>query len=573
MKFFPLRGRKIVLALALFALACVWGHSAVRGIQDKQVVAKMTGKMKTVCVGRFLIDLPGEAVFSRGQTFVQGFNVAGFAESRDDFSARLATREAQINGGLNQLGRKNMESVTNVERDGFVGKIFVFGRQSDYLMEGANRVVFENVAVEGYVNAQGTSFSFIADAYDPSRTRNLNRLISQLRVTGPDDIPATPGFCFGAGMLVDPLEASQRESLSLFASIPGHPDLAIAFTSMAGLKAGLGLLERNARTVAREPFWMRTAFTTLRQGKRAVHGLTGEELVMRVTELNFSTVFGLDWEMGGTPNDVMAPFLHLELETGRNPHAGGKPLPSSLAEPALLALWDKIVGSIRARPAVAVKAVQDRVASAPLGSFATAGATCPETGWWLCGDGGAGLTVMGGQRQYLRRGQRMPQALLLPTQTVWEKMRGVQPSFESGTPTAWKLVDKRVGKRQDAGALLEHAMPAEGAGNQAEALDDGTEPGACAKTGSVCQASGWWRCEDTGALDGTRWFAQGSVLPAATFRVPAGLFGKANSAPGLIRRRSSWQLVRQAARPDSGMGAGSAAGPGDTGGRDPGATA
>src|SRR5205085_1908499 len=105
-------------------------------------------------------------------------------------------------------------------------------------------------------------------------------------------------------------------SLTMFASVPGHPDLAIAFTSMAGLKTGPGLLERNARSAAREPFWMRTAFTTLRQGKRTVHGLGGEELVMRVTELNFSTVFGLDWEMPGTEADVLAPFLHLELETG-----------------------------------------------------------------------------------------------------------------------------------------------------------------------------------------------------------------------------------------------------------------
>jgi hypothetical protein len=45
------------------------------------------------------------------------------------------------------------------------------------------------------------------------------------------------------------------------------------------------------------------------------------------------------------------------------------------------------------------------------------------------------------------------------------------------------------------------------------------------------------------SLDGTRWFAQGSLLPAATFQVPAGVFAK-SSGPDLIQRRTGWQLMR-----------------------------
>jgi hypothetical protein len=65
------------------------------------------------------------------------------------------------------------------------------------------------------------------------------------------------------------------------------------------------------------------------------------------------------------------------------------------------------------------------------------------------------------------------------------------------------------------------------------------------RTGDPCPASGWWRCDDSHALDGTRWFAQGSLLPAATFRVSPTVFGK-RSAPDLIQRRSMWHLVRHA---------------------------
>jgi hypothetical protein len=547
MKVFPFRGRKLFLALALFTLVCIWGNSAVRGIKDRQVVAQMTGKMKTVCVGRFLIDLPDEATFSRGQMFVQGFNLAGFPETQAEFDGRLAGREAEINAVKNQLGRKNMESVTEINQNGFTGKIFIFGRQSDYLMELGKRVVFENVAVEGYVHSQGTSFNFIADAYDPEKTRNLNRLISQLRVTLPSEIPSAPGFCFGPGMLLDPLTAGQRESLTLFAALPGHPDVAIAFTTMAGMKPSPGLLERNARSTAREPFWMRAAFTTLREGRRLIHGLSGEELVMRVTELNFSTVFGLDWEMAGSEHDVLAPFVHLEMETGRNPHSGGKPVPSSFAETALLGLWDKIAGSVRLRPIAPVKTAEEKRAGTPLGAYAMAGDTCPESGWWRCNDGGSGVGVLGGQQQYLQKGQRMPQALLLPPASLWDKLRGVQPSYEANVPTAWKLADKRARRRIDPGVPL--AQAAVSAGTAGVPASAAVAVGTYIRTGEPCTASGWWRCEEASALDGTRWFALGSLLPVATFKVPAGSFGKASARPAVIQRRSKWQFVRSAQEP------------------------
>jgi hypothetical protein len=353
-------------------------------------------------------------------------------------------------------------------------------------------------------------------------------------------------------MFIDPLTADQGEGTTIFASVPGHPDLAMAFSTMAGTKPGPGLIERSARAAAREPFWVRAAFKTLREGKRTINGLHGEELAVKVTELNFSTVYGLDWEMAGKENDVTAPFLHLEMETGRNPSAGGKPVQSSLAQGAVLELWDKISSTIRARPSAPAKVAGTDPSAAPLGSFATAGETCPQSGWWQCNEGGNGVDVLGGQRQYLRQGQRMPQALLLPPQSVWEKMRGIQRSFESNVPTAWKLVDKRAGERGDSPLLAQATMP-----GHADALSGAVPPGpevhagAYAKTGEPCPASGWWRCEESQALDGTRWFARGSLLPAATFKVPASAFGRGSGVPAVIQRRSSWKLVRLALSPQA----------------------
>jgi hypothetical protein len=65
-------------------------------------------------------------------------------------------------------------------------------------------------------------------------------------------------------------------------------------------------------------------------------------------------------------------------------------------------------------------------------------------------------------------------------------------------------------------------------------------------TGSACPASGWWRCEEPRALDGTRWFAQGSRLPAATFAIPPGVFGTATGKMKAVHRQGTWQLMRLA---------------------------
>jgi len=162
----------------------------------------------------------------------------------------------------------------------------------------------------------------------------------------------------------------------------------------------------------------------------------------------------------------------------------------------------------------------------------------------------------------------MPQALLLPQPTVWQRVRGLQPSYESRSPTRWRLADKRHRPRAPvhaapAAAMTGLAAPARvpdlapldasvlGPG-LATGLEHGVTSGVTPETdlmphrdaliGSVapssapCPASGWWRCDDSDALDGTRWFAAGSLLPRASFAQR-------------VRRHSSWTLVRLASQP------------------------
>jgi len=162
--------------------------------------------------------------------------------------------------------------------------------------------------------------------------------------------------------------------------------------------------------------------------------------------------------------------------------------------------------------------------------------------------------VLGGQHQFMVKGQRMPQALLLPTPTLWERIQGVQSSYETRLPTAWTLTDRRSKARVAAGVQLAPAggQPGwMGLGVGAEATI-----GSFAATGTPCPASGWWRCHDDEAYDGTRWFAKSELLPAATFGAAPRRFKLGSRQPEVFQRRSTWQLVRRVDAPTAGAAEG-----------------
>jgi hypothetical protein len=485
-----------------------------------------------------------------------GLWVAAIPESEEAFLQRVTTREAEINSQPNELGKKNMEKVEPVSVHGLSGKIFTFGRTSVRGLENEKTVYYVNVALEGYVHAKDTTFTFKTEAIDPDKTNILNQLIEQLRVVAPNEIPSAPGFCFGRGMFIDPVPASWTEGVTLFAGFPAHPDLAMAFSTRAGLGKDPndpGLLARDARSDSELSLDQRARLSKLRVGHRTINGIAGEEVLQRAMELNFIHVYGFDWETFGTKDDVFAPEMHLELSTGHSVHAGSKPVSSYLNEEALVEVWDKISSSIRVRPtSPGGLQTTDQAPQGPRpGDAAAAGELCPETGWWRCAEGGDGVRVAGGRRQFLRKGQRMPQALLLPAQTAWDRLRGIQPSHQNATPTTWTLVDRRSKARGGPDVRLAPPIAPAGASAQPGA-DSGGAPaqaGNLAKTGAPCPASGWWQCHDADALDGTRWFAKGDLLPPATFRLARPQFFAASRDEMVFQRRSAWRLVREAPEP------------------------
>ena len=518
----------------------------------------MTEETKPVCIGRFQINVPAQATVILSHEMIDGFDIGTTEESEAAFRTRIAAREADIQRrGPAVDGSGGMVAASDLQVPGMIGRAFVFGRNRGYLMKGEQRIDDEFVSVEAHAHKGGMSFSLSMKVADEAEVKVAQALFSRLRLRDEDEMPTLSGFCIGRAIFAEPLPPHRTEHIAMHLGLQSHPDLAIAFVSMPGGGTDPGLLARSADTDAAESAAERLRVTKLRAGQRDINGMPGEELLERFRELNFATTYGFMWETRGVDGDPTQPFLSLELQAGISPEPGGKPADASLHEDAVIALWDAIASSIRQRPN-GPQPPADPPADSPdqppgpkLGTTANACDVCPQSGWWQCREGGPGIDVHGGQVQYMRQGERMPQALLLPRQTLWQKVRRIQPSVESPRLTAWTLVDKRMRPRVvSVVALAQAGAPAAGA--EPGGAEPRDEPrgavGSYVRTGETCPASGWWRCEEIHALDGTRWFARGSVLPVATFQVPPGVFAKADG-PEVIQRRSLWQLVRQVEAP------------------------
>jgi hypothetical protein len=510
----------------------------------------MTEKMKTICVGRYLVDVPSQAEVSLSGEMVAGFTIETVEENEDAFRKRMVAREAEITARGTSTDPElpgGLVEARDLRTVGMIGRTFVYGRVRTYGFEEGRRVNVEWVSVESHAHLDNLSFTLSMKYASEAKARLAEELLARVRLRGVDEIPPVPGFCIWRGIFTEPLPEHKTEHIELHLGLPGHPDMGLAFSSMPGDSKSQGLLARVADTDAESTADEMLRVSKLRSGQRAINGIDGEEVLERVRELNFTTGYSFMWEARGVKDDPLQAYLLLNMETGTNPRSGGKPVDSSLHEDAVLALWDSISSSIRLR-----KTDSPPPADPPpeppgpkLGALATAGEVCPQSGWWKCREGGPGVDVQGGSVQWIRKGDRMPQALLLPRQTLWQKLRGLQPSIEPSQPTTWKLVDKRLRPRTPTLVALAPPGPVSAAMDTAAGGGQAVAVVTNVRTGEVCPASGWWRCGETHALDGTRWFPRGSTLPAATFQVPVGVFGR-SAGPEVIQRRSTWQLMRQA---------------------------
>lgn len=354
--------RRVAIACGMIAIAAIVTTLSVAQVRDKRPpprnelqLSPMTEKMKTVCVGRFLIDMPEQAQVELARVRVDGFNIVVFDETPEEFRRRVDDREAQIRAKPDRLGgTKNLESVSEVKTmNGMAGKMFVHSRT---VTEGTaanglelERYRYEGIAVEALVHASGISIDLAAEDYFPDQINNVSKLVEKLVPNPRNEKITESGFCIDRAYLRDPLTADQGEEIMMFARLPKHPDIQFMLILSAGGKpAEDGLLKRSAAAQARLSLADRMRTSTLRAAPRAIGGISGEEVVKGAVEENDAHVYSFSWEVNGTADKVFSPRVVFKMNTGMGERG---PVMTSMSEGTAIGLWDKISSSIRLRRA------------------------------------------------------------------------------------------------------------------------------------------------------------------------------------------------------------------------------
>lgn len=416
-----------------------WGIFSWRGNQHTTVTDKMTSKMTTICVGRFLIDIPEGSNIQFSSARIAGVDINAWANSSEkQLQAKIDEKLQELEGQTNEYHLPSLEKNVIADAINFKATILYHGREKPLVKISYGKKVNgieQGISIDAWGVHGDRAYRFIGKHLaSPRSENNVLNVVKRFESRNTAQIPEAPGFCIEDGIVHDPIAASENESVAMFASVKGYPDIAIRLdTSVNVDRLQDSLLVRDAQNSVKKA--NASNFKKLRMGARSINGLEGEEVLNKVKEHNGTSAHYFMWASMGKMHDVLSPKLTLELETGVG--RPGEQINSSLSDEAVVELWDRVSSSIRLRPVSAAPKTSQAAppVAHPLGTLAATDRVCPQSGLWECNESGE---IHGGKQQFFRSGEIMPHAVLLGTSSILNRLRGEQPSHRIAT--VWKLL-------------------------------------------------------------------------------------------------------------------------------------
>lgn len=310
-------------------------------------------KSQTVCIGRFLIDVPEGAEVVYGPAEVP-FSLSISKEEGRSIGAVVSERLTEI-----EKEREYAEGRL-LNADAIIGRVMDGGISGQKIVFGVSEAsgVFYRIQsflpLGDYIFTQEIDSSGKREEYERN-VKRLNLMASLFRLRDKTEIPQAPGICVENGFFAEPHE-SIREYVTLGIRLVEYPDVhfSISTTNKKKLLASDALEpriqqgEENARSNGLGGWYSR--IKTLRRGDRALGKWKGFEILARLpAQEKEGESHEFKYLSQGEPMNPLLPLIELELRTGvqGNDVGGVKP---SLSDEEAVALWDRLTGSIRVRP-------------------------------------------------------------------------------------------------------------------------------------------------------------------------------------------------------------------------------
>lgn len=378
-------------------------------MQITPLIQSVFEKTKPVCFTRFLIDVPvtAKVVYGRMTVDIEILREAGMADKLDlHISEQILhdREENEIFRGDGDADKLSGIPIYDTRRG--IAQLVTIKAKNEYAVRtyrSLNNDIYEFVAndIRGHRQVQ-------------SELARQASLIMAMRSRAEDEIPYEEGICLdGAFIPASP----QYENIQVGIRFAEFPDIHLSIYA----------LKSNGYVPSESYFWRRFKdaeesaradgfgawydnIRQLRKGNKQAGIWSGVELLARIPpqpNRKGSDYHQFMFQASGKENDRFYPNADIQLDTGISNNIQGK-VPVSLSDEELIALWDKLLSSIRIREVSVPKPISD---APQVGLMLPQGALCPADGWWECSGlerDSAGNKVKGGKIQFFRANVILP---------------------------------------------------------------------------------------------------------------------------------------------------------------------
>ncbi|WP_231755945.1 MULTISPECIES: T6SS immunity protein Tli4 family protein [unclassified Burkholderia] len=313
----------------------------------------LLSKPRPWCVGRFVFDRPTTSEISnqryeyRGDKLETQYNV-----SLPEYKAKIEAREKELRTmqRVNPVNLKEKTGLAWLEKSFSPtnnSRVFIFQEgvaKSSKLPFDSDIYVFDENKLFHVVGGIGSSaIDRAEDIY--------NDTVRRIKARDNWKVPTESGFCFDGGIVAGSSKYTEELSQS-FALMPGRPALLViqmreSINQDQGkpLTKTLPDLRAQMDRVAGSG-----SYRILRQGKRTVGGMDGEEVLFELKDGPI-TSYRFYLLAPGDPSTLAKPHTAIQLLLGSpSPDLPPDQATSPVDETGALQTWDTLLNSLRLRP-------------------------------------------------------------------------------------------------------------------------------------------------------------------------------------------------------------------------------
>jgi hypothetical protein len=332
--------RMIVTALAILALSgWMISEARIRFPNRSHPMNDYTQNLKTVCVGRYLWDVPQQAEVGSFNQSVNGIQIERMPEetkSEGMYQLRLDQYEKELRKELAQL---KYSGIKEVRRLGTNGKLFIY-RRDDINNDLLNAAAYILVGTSIY-KMERTDFA-IENLNE--RLQTLTRVAASIRPRSVDEIPRDPGLCIDGAFVAG---KGFADEISIPFKLPGYAGFTMSFSTKLG-----GEPEDNEKLNARMTrSWSKAGFSNQinvhRKASLHVAGQAGNELIMSLEEHggHYLNAEAEIWGNGSTTQSI-----GFSMENSTQDLVERIPYPKRLSDETAMVIWDAMLKTLRVRP-------------------------------------------------------------------------------------------------------------------------------------------------------------------------------------------------------------------------------